>query len=78
MNTEQPTRLPETGFVRLTIIIGDKKAKLPIPAIIPVSPATWWRGVKSGKYPPAVKLNKRVTAWRVEDIRALIDSMGSA
>ena len=30
-------------------------------------------GVKSGRYPLPVKLGPRITAWRVEDIRALID-----
>lgn len=63
--------LPETGFVRLSQIVGDKKADPPIPAIIPVSKSTWWAGVKSGRYPQPVKLSERCTAWRVEDIRSL-------
>jgi predicted DNA-binding transcriptional regulator AlpA len=29
--------------------------------------------VKSGRFPQPVKLGPRITAWRVEDIRALID-----
>ncbi|HSW71399.1 MAG TPA: AlpA family phage regulatory protein [Gammaproteobacteria bacterium] len=66
-------QLPETGFLRLHQIIGNPKAKPPIPAIIPVSKSTWWEGVKSGRYPQPVRsLGKRITAWRVEDIRALI------
>lgn len=65
--------LPETGFVRLTQIVGDKKADPPIPAIIPVSKSTWWAGVKSGRYPKPIKLSERCTAWRVEDVLALID-----
>ncbi len=64
--------LPETGFLRLPLIIGDPKAKPPIPARIPVSKSTWWAGVKAGRYPKPVKLGPRITAWRVEDIRALI------
>ena len=55
--------LPETGFMRLPAVL----------AIIPVSKTTWWVGVKSGRYPKAVKLGQRITAWRVEDIRALIE-----
>ena len=66
--------LPETGFLRLPQIIGDPKAKPPIPAIIPVSKSTWWSGVRDGRYPAAVKLSPRSTAWRVDDIRALIAS----
>ena len=67
-------KLPETGFLRLTQIIGDAKAKPPILAVIPVSKSTWWNGVKSGRYPQPVRtLGKRITAWRVEDIRKLIE-----
>jgi prophage regulatory protein len=59
--TDKPT-LPETGFVRLPAIL----------ALIPVGKSTWWAGVKSGRYPKPVKLGSRTTAWRVEDIRAVI------
>jgi prophage regulatory protein len=59
-------RLPETGFVRLTSILAPRGP-------IPVSKSTWWAGVKSGRFPKPVKLTPRTTAWRVEDIRALIN-----
>lgn len=66
-------QLPETGYLRLPQIIGDPTAEPPIPAVIPVSKSTWWAGVKSGRYPQPVRsLGKRITAWRVEDIRDLI------
>ncbi|MDO8348128.1 MAG: AlpA family transcriptional regulator [Rugosibacter sp.] len=65
--------LPETGYLRLSQIIGNSKANPPIPALIPVSKSTWWAGVKSGRYPQPVRtLGERITAWRVEDIRNLI------
>lgn len=57
-----PHTLPATGFIRLPIIL----------AHIPVSRSTWWAGVKSGKYPGAVKLGDNITAWKAEDIHALI------
>jgi predicted DNA-binding transcriptional regulator AlpA len=41
--------------------------------VIPVSPSTWWDGVKKGRFPQPVKLGPKITAWRVEDIRALIE-----
>lgn len=67
-------QIPEKGFLRLTQIIGNPKAKPPVPAIIPVSKSTWWQGVKDGRYPQPVRtLGQRITAWRVEDIRALIE-----
>lgn len=65
--------LQETGFLRITQIIGDRNANPPIPAIIPVSKSTWWAGCVSGRFPSPVKLGPRTTAWRVEDIRALIE-----
>jgi prophage regulatory protein len=65
--------IPEIGFMRLRHIIGDSKSDPPIPAIIPVSAASWWNGVKNGTYPSAVKISANITAWRVEDVRDLID-----
>ncbi|QOY95721.1 AlpA family phage regulatory protein [Massilia sp. UMI-21] len=67
-------QLPETGFLRLPQIIGDNKVQPPVPAVVPVCKSTWWAGVKSGRFPSPVKLGPRTTAWRVEDIRALISS----
>ena len=78
--------LPLTGYLRLNQIVGTlaasprkklrEKRETEVtfyPPLIPVSKTTWWEGVKSGRYPAAVKLSERCTAWRVEDIRALID-----
>jgi prophage regulatory protein len=85
-------QLPETGFLRLSQIIGTaqvteqqaaenrrkkkgpKRPRPAIPAIVPVRKSAWWDGVRSGRFPKPVKLGPRVTAWRVEDIRALIAS----
>lgn len=67
--------LPATGYLRLSQIIGKPATatEQAIPAIIPVSRSTWWAGVKIGRYPqPSRALGARITAWRVEDIRALI------
>ncbi len=55
-----------TGYVRLADILA------PV-GPLPISKSTWWAGVKDGRYPAAVKLGRRITAWRVEDIRALMD-----
>jgi prophage regulatory protein len=68
-------QLPQTGYLRLCQILGNPKANPPIQGLIPVSKSTWWEGVKSGRYPKPVKLSARTTAWRVEDIRALIEGL---
>ena len=61
--------LPDTGFVRLASIIAPSGP-------IPVSKSTWWQGVKDGRFPKPVKLGVKTTAWRVEDIRDLIERLG--
>ena len=66
--------LPATGFLREQQILGNPRSNPPQPALIPVSHSTWWRGVKDGRFPKPVKLGPNTTAWRVEDIRALIES----
>jgi hypothetical protein len=63
--------LPETGFLRLNQIVGNPKTNTP--PIIPISKSTWWAGVRSGRFPKPVKLGPRITAWRIEDIRVLIE-----
>jgi prophage regulatory protein len=60
---------PQAGFVRLALILAPNGP-------IPVSKSTWWAGVKAGRFPQPVKLGPRITAWRIEDIRALIDRQG--
>jgi len=69
-------QLPETGFIRLHQIIGNPKADPPVPGVIPVGKTSWWEGVRSGRFPRPVKLGPRTTAWRVEEIRALVAELG--
>ena len=54
--------IPEDGFLRLTQIL----------LLIPIGKSTWWAGVKSGRFPAAVKIGPRTTAWRISDIENLI------
>lgn len=75
--TKTSATLPEAGFLRIWHIIGDPKAVPPIPALLPIGRTSFLNGVKSGKYPKPVKLGERTTAWRVSDIRALIENIGA-
>ena len=60
----QTDSLPATGFLRLPEVLR----------LIPVSRSTWWAGVRAGRYPqPTRALGERITAWRAEDVRALIE-----
>ncbi len=65
--------LPSTGYLRIYQILGNKKLIPPIPALIPVSKSTWWEGVKSGRFPKPLKISPRITVWRSEDIRSLLE-----
>jgi predicted DNA-binding transcriptional regulator AlpA len=64
-----PTEVGQTGYVRQSQLI---------PYVVPFSSSTLWRMVKAGKFPQPVKLSERVTAWRVEDIRAWMQSRTTA
>lgn len=56
--------LPPAGFLRLRQVLS----------VVPVSKSTWWAGVRSGRYPqPTRSLGARITAWRCEDIRKLLE-----
>lgn len=75
----QPNQLPSTGFLRIWQIIGDPKAEPPIPALIPISRTSFLNGIKSGKYKVTpIKLGARTTAYKVEEIRQLIELLGAA
>lgn len=55
------------GFLTLRQILGTREA----PGPLPVSPATWWRGVRSGRFPKPVKIGGR-TIWAIADIDELL------
>ena len=59
-------QLPENGFLRLRDVLR----------IVPVSRSTWYAGINEGRYPAPVKLAARCSAWRVEDIRDLVENLG--
>ena len=59
------TSLPSTGFVRLDTILK----------VLPIGRSTFWAGVKSGRFPAPVKFGHRTSAWRVDDIRDLIERL---
>lgn len=61
-------QIPDIGFLRLAQVLG----------LIPLGRTSWLNGVREGIYPSPVKLGARSVAWRVEDIRALVDRLGGA
>jgi len=60
------TSIPTTGFLRLPQVLN----------IVPISKSAWWDGCKTGHFPKPVKLGPRTTAWKAEDIAALVKQLG--
>ncbi len=59
----------------------DNAALLRLPQVlnlIPVSRSAWWAGCKTGRYPKPVKIGPRTTAWRAEDIKALLRKLSAS
>lgn len=51
----------------------DSLLRLPeVLALIPVSRATWYDGMKKGRYPQPVSLGPRCVAWRASEIQQLV------
>ena len=65
--TSRGTSFPDTGLVRLSSILAPAGP-------IPISKSAWWAGVRTGRFPKPVKLGPRTTAWRAEDVLALINN----
>jgi prophage regulatory protein len=70
LSTPVASGLPAEGYVRIWDIIG-RKTPAASPGMIPVSRATWYSGVRSGRFPKPIK-HGGVAMWRVEEIRDLI------
>lgn len=61
------SRIDPSGLYRIKSIIRTKGGS---PPFIDVSPATWWAGVKSGRFPAPVR-HGSMTFWRGSDLLAL-------
>lgn len=67
--------IPSTGYLRIDSILGNRRKG--IPALLPMCRSTWYAGIREGKYPQSINLTERTVVWRVEDILALIEEIGS-
>ncbi|MFA5016178.1 MAG: AlpA family transcriptional regulator [Methylobacter sp.] len=74
-NIPQQATLPEIGFVRINVLVNNPKKN--IQGVMGIGRTTWLDGVKSGIYPKPIKIG-RSTLWKVEQIRELIEKLGSA
>jgi len=60
------SNMSQKGFLRLNQVLE----------LVPVGKSTWWAGCKTGRFPKPVKLGPRTSAWRREDILALLEEFG--
>lgn len=65
------SRIDPAGLYRVKSIVRTKEGG---PPLIDVSPATWWAGVKSGRFPKPVR-NGSMTFWRGSDLLSMIEGM---
>jgi len=61
--------LPDSAFIRESQLVQSPK-RVGSPAPLPFSAPTLWRKVKEGTFPRPTKLSKRITAWKVSEVRA--------
>lgn len=64
--------LPQHGYVRISQLVGNPARG--IAPMIPISRSSIWRLVKSGQFPAPIRLSARITVWRVEEVRAWLQS----
>lgn len=67
MNNPRP-QLPEIGFIKIKDVLK----------LIPMSKTMFWENINKGRFPRPIKLGMRASAWRVEDIRNLIEDLSVA
>ena len=64
--TTTPTASPEK-LLRLNAVLSR----------VPVSRSAWYQGVKTGKFPPPIKLGPKTSAWRESDVNRLIQELAA-
>lgn len=66
---------PLPPFIRLRDLVNHpaRNGRPPTKGIVPMAQSAWLRGVARNEYPAPVKLGPGITAWRGQDIQALLD-----
>ncbi len=59
--------IPETGYIRIPEVLS----------LLPLCRATFYKGIKSGRFPAPTKISARCSAWRVEVIRQLLSDLAA-
>lgn len=59
------SELPDNALLRERQLLG---------GLVPFSSATLWRRVLDGRFPKPIRLETRITVWRVGDVRLWLAS----
>ena len=65
MKNGNPLSATLVGFLRVWQIV---------PGLLPVSRATFWRMVRTGRFPRGVRLSPKVTAWPVDVVAEWLET----
>jgi len=65
--------LPDSALIREAQLVQSPK-RPDRPALLPFSGATLWRKVKAGTFPQPLKLGAKITAFKVGEVRAWLNS----
>ena len=63
MQTVEPLRLPDTGFLRLSSVMQ----------FVPFSRSAIYQKMSVGEFPKPIRFGSRTVAWKAEDIREWIE-----
>lgn len=63
MRHNQTTNHDIDGYLRLRDVLK----------LVPVSRATWWAGIRDGRFPAGSKLGPKIRVWRKSEIVELLD-----
>jgi predicted DNA-binding transcriptional regulator AlpA len=61
--TKSPRPLPEDGLIRMSEFLRH----------VPVSRSTAYAKIRAGVWPPPLRVSNRIIAFKVSDVRALIE-----
>lgn len=67
--------IDSSAFLRISEIVkppARNKRKPDSRPLIPISRDTWYRGIKSGAYPKAIRLAGGINVWRAGDIKKVL------
>ena len=63
LNQNHPETTPRERLIRIDEVL----------AVVPISRSSWYAGIKAGIFPRQLKLGRRISAWREQDVLALVN-----